>query len=116
MSSEWYKSVTEDAIIKYGKPEIENTDQGSQYTSEIFTGLLKERKIKISMDGKGRDPDNIYIERLWKSIKYEDIYLKIIKRRLITLRIKICLFSLLLLISGYEIHHRTKQKTVGSFS
>ena len=76
MSAEWCKSVMEDAIIKYGKPEIVNTDQGSQYTSEIFICLLKEKNIKISMDGKGRALDNIYIERLWRSVKYEDLYLK----------------------------------------
>ncbi len=76
MSAEWCKSVMEDAIIKYGKPEIVNTDQGSQYTSEVFIDFLKENNVKISMDGKGRALDNIYIERLWRSVKYEDIYLK----------------------------------------
>lgn len=75
MSSKWCKSVIKNAIDKYGKPEIVNTDQGSQYTSEEFISFLKENEIKISMDGKGRATDNIYIERLWRSIKYENLYL-----------------------------------------
>ena len=66
----------EEAIDKYGKPEIFNSDQGSQFTSEIFTGKLKEHNIKISMDGKGRWIDNVFIERLWRSLKYEEVYLK----------------------------------------
>lgn len=64
------------ALNKYGTPEIFNTDQGSQYTSNAFTGILKANKIKISMDGVGRALDNIYIERFWKSFKYEDLYLR----------------------------------------
>ena len=66
----------EEAIQRYGTPEIFNTDQGSQFTSEAFTGILASHGIKISMDGKGRWMDNVFIERLWKSVKYEDIYLK----------------------------------------
>jgi len=66
----------DEALEKYGKPEIFNTDQGSQYTSEAFTGLLKEHGIKISMDGKGRALDNIFVERLWRTVKHEDVYLK----------------------------------------
>lgn len=62
--------------LKYGKPEIFNTDQGCQFTSDIFTGKLKENGIKISMDGRGMMFDNIFIERLWRSVKYEDIYIK----------------------------------------
>lgn len=62
--------------IKYGRPEIFNTDQGSQFTAEVFTETLSSNGIKISMDGKGRWMDNVFIERLWKSVKYEDIYLK----------------------------------------
>ena len=76
MSSRWCKSVMEYAVDKYGKPEIVNTDQGSQYTSDEFINYLKDNEIEISMDGKGRAVDNIYIERLWRSIKYEDLYLK----------------------------------------
>ena len=63
------------AIRLYGKPEIFNTDQGSQFTSEAFTGVLKDNEIKISMDGKGRWMDNVFIERLWRSVKYEEVYL-----------------------------------------
>jgi putative transposase len=62
--------------FRYGMPEIFNTDQGAQFTSDEFTGRLKERQIKISMDSKGRALDNIFVERLWRSVKYEDIYLK----------------------------------------
>lgn len=66
----------EGALMFYGFPEIFNTDQGAQFTSESFTGLLLANKIKISMDGKGRAFDNIFIERLWRSVKYEEVYLK----------------------------------------
>jgi putative transposase len=66
----------EEAIEKYGSPDIFNTDQGSQFTSEAFTQILRSNNISISMDGKGRWMDNVFIERLWKSVKYEDIYLK----------------------------------------
>lgn len=61
--------------LEYGKPEIFNTDQGSQFTSEAFTGTLLKRGIQISMDGKGRALDNVFVERLWRSVKYENIYL-----------------------------------------
>ena len=66
----------DEALMNYGKPEIFNSDQGSQFTSKKFTDKLKEYEIMISMDGKGRAQDNIYVERLWRSLKYEDIYLK----------------------------------------
>jgi putative transposase len=66
----------EEAIGAYGTPEIFNTDQGSQFTSDDFTQVLKDHDIKISMDGKGRWIDNVFIERLWRSVKYQDIYLK----------------------------------------
>jgi putative transposase len=66
----------EEALRRYGTPEIFNTDQGSQFTSDDFTKVLKDHRIKISMDGKGRWIDNVFIERLWKSVKYQDVYLK----------------------------------------
>lgn len=66
----------EEAIDRYGKPEIFNTDQGSQFSSNDFTGKLKEHGIRISMDGKGRAIDNVFIERIWRSLKYEEVYLK----------------------------------------
>jgi len=65
----------EEAINVHGVPEIVNTDQGSQFTSQAFTGLLKEHGIRISMDGKGAWRDNVFIERLWRSVKYEEVYL-----------------------------------------
>ena len=66
----------EEALQRFGTPEIFNTDQGAQFTSEAFTGLLKEHGIQISMDGKGRWVDNVFVERLWRSVKYEDVYLR----------------------------------------
>lgn len=66
----------EEAFAKYGKPEIFNTDQGSQFTSEKFISKLVGKEVTISMDGRGRAYDNIFIERLWRTVKYEDIYLK----------------------------------------
>jgi len=66
----------EEALLIYGTPDIFNTDQGSQFTSAEFTDILKNHNIKISMDGNGRWRDNIFIERLWKTVKYEEIYLK----------------------------------------
>ena len=65
----------EEAIARYGAPEIVNTDQGSQFTSVAFTGLLKEHGIRTSMDGKGSWRDNVFIERLWRSVKYKEVYL-----------------------------------------
>ena len=64
------------AISIHGKPEVFNSDQGSQFTSEAFTGVLKAHDIRISMDGRGRAFDNIFVERLWRTVKYEDVYLK----------------------------------------
>ena len=64
-----------EAVARYGCPEIFNTDQGSQFTSEEFTSVLLALEIKISMDGKGRCIDNIFVERLWRSLKYEEVYL-----------------------------------------
>ena len=66
----------DEAIERFGSPEIFNSDQGSQFTSEAFTNRLKEHGIKISMDGRGRWVDNVFIERLWKSVNYEEVYLK----------------------------------------
>ena len=68
--------AVEEAIQRYGAPGIFNTDQGSQFTSSDFTGLLKQHNIRISMDGKGAWRDNVFVERLWKSVKYEEVYLR----------------------------------------
>lgn len=76
MNAEWCAEVLKEAIAEHGTPAIFNTDQGSQFTSDIFTQVLLEHNVQISMDGKGRAIDNIFIERLWRSVKYEDIYLK----------------------------------------
>ena len=64
------------ALAQYGNPEIFNTDQGSQFTSAEWLAVLKDRPIRISMDGRGRAIDNIFIERLWRTVKYDEIYLK----------------------------------------
>jgi putative transposase len=66
----------EEALVRYGRPEIFNTDQGSQFTSHDFTSVLSKNSIAISMDGKGAWRDNVFVERLWRSIKYEEVYLK----------------------------------------
>jgi putative transposase len=68
--------AVEEALGKYGTPEIFNSDQGSQFTSMAFTGLLRDNGIAISMDGRGSWRDNVFIERLWRSIKYEEVYLR----------------------------------------
>ena len=68
--------AVEEALKSHGAPEIFNTDQGSQFTSEAFTGLLRSQGIAISMDGKGSWKDNVFVERLWKSVKYEEVYLR----------------------------------------
>jgi putative transposase len=68
--------AVEEALAQYGRPEIFNTDQGSQFTSAAFTGLLLKSKIAISMDGRGSWRDNVFVERLWRSVKYEEVYLR----------------------------------------
>ena len=76
LDSSFCLEALEEALQRFGTPEIFNTDQGSQFTSEAFTEALTSRVIRISMDGKGRWMDNIFIERLWRSVKYEEVYLK----------------------------------------
>ena len=75
MDSTWCKETLAEAIRLHGAPEILNTDQGSQYTAEGFTNYVKQAEIKLSMDGKGRATDNAFIERLWRNVKYEKLYL-----------------------------------------
>ena len=75
LSSEFCVEALEEALGRYGTPEIFNTDQGSQFTDDDFTTPLKAKGVRVSMDGKGRWIDNVFIERLWRSVKYEDIYL-----------------------------------------
>ena len=76
MDSSFCVSAVEDALARFGRPEIFNTDRGSQFTSAAFTGTLAAAGVRISMDGRGRWMDNVFIERLWRSLKCEDIYLK----------------------------------------
>jgi len=76
MEADFCVEALQEALHRHGRPEIFNTDQGSQFTSEDFTQPLLDAKVKISMDGKGRWMDNVFIERLWRSLKYEDVYLK----------------------------------------
>ncbi len=76
MDSLFCLEVLKEALSKFGTPEIFNTDQGAQFTSNDFTDVLKNNGIKISMDGKGRAIDNVFVERLWRTVKYEHIYLR----------------------------------------
>ena len=76
MDADFCVEALEEALARYGRPEIFNTDQGSQFTSSDFTGVLLREGIAISMDGKGRFMDNIFIERLWRSLKYEEVFIK----------------------------------------
>jgi len=76
MDAEFRVEALEEALARYGTPEIFNIDQGVQSTSGAFTGVLKDHKIAISMDGKGRWIDNVFVERSWCSVKYEGVYLR----------------------------------------
>lgn len=76
LDTDFCVDTLEEALVKYGKPKIFNTDQGCQFTSNLFTGVLLENGIQISMDGRGRALDNVFIERFWWSLKYEEVYLK----------------------------------------
>lgn len=76
MDVQFCLDTVNDALERYGTPEIFNTDQGSQFTSQAFTQMLKDNDIKISMDGKGCWRDNVFVERLWRTVKYEEVYLR----------------------------------------
>jgi putative transposase len=76
MDASFCVDCLEDALRHHGRPEVFNSDQGSQFTSTAFTGVLKREGVAISMDGRGRALDNIFVERLWRNVKYEDVYLK----------------------------------------
>jgi putative transposase len=76
LEAEHAVAVLEEALAKYGKPEIVNTDQGSQFTSDVFAEAVLGKGIQLSMDGKGSWRDNVFVERLWRSVKYEEVYLK----------------------------------------
>jgi putative transposase len=75
MTAEFCVEALEEALTRYGAPQIFNTDQGSQFTDDDFTAALLAKDVRVSMDGKGRWVDNVFVERLWRSVKYEDIYL-----------------------------------------
>ena len=75
MDAAFCVDALQDALNQYGALEIFNSDQGSQFTSSAFTGMLKQTDVRISMDGRGRAFDNIFVERLWRTVKYEDVYL-----------------------------------------
>lgn len=76
MEAAFCVETLEDAMVRHGKPEIFNTDQGGQFTGAAFTGVLASHGIVISMDGKGAWRDNVFVERLWRSVKYEEVYLR----------------------------------------
>jgi putative transposase len=76
MEVDFCLDAVDEALARHGRPEIFNTDQGSQFTSAAFTGLLSDNAIRISMDGRGSWRDNVFIERLWRSVKYEEVYLR----------------------------------------
>src|SRR5690606_35496519 len=76
MDATFCVDALEEALRLYGKPEIFNSDQGAQFTSKAFTDVLKDAGVQISMDGRGRAFDNIFVERLWRTVKYEDVYLR----------------------------------------
>jgi putative transposase len=76
MEAAFCVEALEEALARHGKPEVFNTDQGSQFTGRDFTGVLLKAGVAISMDGKGAWRDNVFVERLWRSIKYEEIYLR----------------------------------------
>lgn len=104
--AKWCKQVLEEAIREYGRPETVNSDQGSQYTSALWINCLEGLDIKVSMDGKGRALDNVYIERFWKSVKYDYIYLNPSENG----------YDLLKGVKWYieyynqKVHHTTKEK------
>ena len=75
LTTDFCVDAVQEAITRYGPPEIFNTDQGCQFTSQEFSGVLKDQGIQISMDGAGRWRDNVFVERLWRSLKYEEVYL-----------------------------------------
>jgi putative transposase len=76
MEVDFCLDAVEEALVRHGKPDIFNTDQGSQFSSAAFTGLLLDNEIAISMDGRGAWRDNVFVERLWRSVKYEEVYLR----------------------------------------
>jgi len=79
LTTDFCLAAVQEVLTQYGTPEIFNTDQGCQFTSQEFTGLLNDHGIQISMDGRGCWRDNVFVERLWRSLKYEEVYLRAYK-------------------------------------
>ena len=108
MSTDFCVEALEEALTRYGAPEIFNTDQGSQFTAEDFTQPLEARGVRVSMDGKGRWVDNVFVERLWRSVKYEDIYLHAYE----TVReVKVALASYFSFYNGRRPHQALHYRT-----
>jgi len=103
MDAEWCRNCLEESIETHGKPEIINTDQGSQFTSEVFASYVLKQGIRLSMDGKGRAIDNAFIERLWRSVKYEKLYLNPPKEGM----------DLYLKVAEYFAYYNTKRRHSG---
>ena len=100
--------IVEEAIERHGTPEIFNTDQGSQFTSLALTKLLKHHDIRISMDGKGSWRDNVFVERLWRSVKYEEVYLKAYET---VCEVKVGLGNYLRFYNGRRPHSSLERQT-----
>ena len=108
MTSEFCVEALQEALARYGCPEIFNTDQGSQFTDEDFTQVLVAKGVRVSMDGKGRWVDNVFIERLWRSVKYEDLYLHAYQ----TLReVKSALARYFSFYNGRRVHQSLEYQT-----
>jgi putative transposase len=114
LSTDFCVDALEEALVKYGPPEIFNTDQGCQFTSIEFTAVLKTHGVKISMDGKGRWRDNVFVERLWKSVKYEEVYLRAYGECLIFCVLSHTLPTWARSEYGEEQHRRFFQRAAGS--
>jgi putative transposase len=108
LTSEFCVEALQEALSRYGTPEIFNTDQGSQFTDKDFTGVLLAKGVHVSMDGKGRWVDNVFVERLWRSVKYEDIYLHAYQ----TLReVKVALTSYFSFYNTRRVHQSLEYRT-----
>lgn len=111
LTADFCIEALEEAIARYGKPEIFNSDQGSQFTDDDFTGVLKKHDIQISMDGRGRWRDNVFIERFWRSLKYEEVYLRAYADGR---EAKVGIGKYITLYNGYRPHSSLEGKTPDS--
>jgi transposase InsO family protein len=110
MTSDFCVAALHEALALYGTPEIFNTDQGSQFTSEAFTSVVKDADVKISMDGVGRAIDNVFIERLWRTLKYDHVYLNrpSTATRVATALVTTCITTT---VNGRTVHLTTRPLT-----